>query len=431
MRAKFCDGITRRELLRTGFAGLTGLSLADILHAEEAASSGKKPTADSVLFVNLAGGPAHQDTLDMKPEAPAETRGEFQSIQTSLPGLSICEHLPQLAKMIDRFTLLRGISHSVGSHPEGQKYIATGNRPVQSLLYPSYGSVTSKLIDGPEDLPNYVAIPKTEWTAGYLGDAWAPFKTNTAPKAGEPYEVRGISLSDGLTIEAVSRREKLLTRFDRLYRDAEVNSSLLEALDTFGDQARNMVTSDRAREAFDTGREPESIRKRFANDELNQSLLLGIRLIENGVPFVTVTNAGWDTHLDNFTGHKRLLGPLDHALPAMLNTLEEKGLLERTLVVVMGEFGRTPKINSNAGRDHWPRANWCLLAGGGVQPGQLIGGTDAGGTGPDDGTDISPDDIAATLYHAIGIDPLHEFYTRTGRPVMLVPEGRVMHNVFG
>ena len=431
MQSTFCDGITRRDMLQAGFLGLTGMSLANGLRAAELAGSGARSTADSVLFVNLAGGPAHQDTLDMKPEAPAETRGEFQSIQTSLPGLSICEHLPQLAKMIDHFTLLRGIGHSSGSHPEGQKYIATGNRPTQSLLYPSYGSVVSRLIEGPDDLPNYVAIPGTEWTAGYLGDAWAPFKTNTTPQAGKPYHVRGISLAEGLTVTDVSRREKLLAQVDRLYRDAEVNSGLLEALDTFGARASNMITSERARQAFDTGREPESIRSRFASNDLNQSLLLGIRLIENGVRFVTVTNAGWDTHLDNFTGHKRLLAPLDQALPAMLDTLADKGLLERTLVVVMGEFGRTPKINANAGRDHWPRVNWCLLAGGGVKPGQLIGGTDKAGAAPDEATDISPDDIAATLYHAIGIDPEHEFHTRTGRPVMLVPNGEVMHEVFG
>ena len=172
--------------------------------------------------------------------------------------------------------------------------------------------------------------------------------------------------------------------------------------------------------------EAAAIRQRFADDELNQSLLLAVRLVEFGVRFVTVTNSGWDTHLDNFNRHRQLLGPLNHGLPALINTLADKGLLARTLVVVMGEFGRTPKINVNAGRDHYPRVNWCLLAGGGAGEGQLIGGTDRGGQAPDDATDIKPDDLAATIYHALGIDPQLEYLTRTGRPAMLVPQGRVI-----
>ena len=275
-----------------------------------------------------------------------------------------------------------------------------------------------------------MAIPVTEWKAGYLGDAYAPFKTNAVPKPGQPFQVRGISLAEGMTIEKVQRRERLLKKIDQRFRQADTGSQLLEALDKFGGQAQNMILSERSREAFDVTREPESIQKRFAADELNQSLLLGCRLIQYGARFVTVTNQGWDTHKDNFSGHEKLLGPLDSGLPAMIATLEEKGLLERTLVVVMGEFGRTPKINQNIGRDHYPRANWCLLAGGGVQPGQLIGGTDKGGTAADDATHIKPDDIGATIYHTLGIDPRTEYYTKTGRPAMLVPHGEVMHELF-
>ena len=427
----FKHGCTRRDFVRAGVMGMTGLSLDSFLRLANAQESkvsggGASALADSVLFINLAGGPAHLDTLDMKPEGPSETKGEFKPIASKLAGLQVCEHLPKFAAIADRYTLIRGISHSSGSHPLGQSYISTGNRPTPALMYPSFGSVIGKQRTQQPDLPSYIAIPKTEWNAGYLGDALAPFKTNAVPRPGQPFQVRGISLAEGVTVEQVQRRQRLLEKIDRTFREVDTNSQLLDALDKFGQQALEMMTSPRAKAAFDVARESESIRKRFTDDEFNQSLLLGCRLIEFGVPFVTVTYDGWDAHLDNFGRHRKLLAPLDNGLDAILTTLKSKGLLDRTLVVVMGEFGRTPKINVNAGRDHYPRVNWCLMAGGGVQAGRLIGGTDEGGESPDDATNLKPDDIAATLYHAVGIDPRTEYHTNPGRPVMLVPDGRVM-----
>lgn len=423
--------VTRRTCLQAGWLGGMGLALSDGLRLQAGPSpSPVKSRADSVLFINLAGGPSHLDTLDMKPNGPQESRGEFQPIQSNMPGLVVCEHLPKFAQIVNRFALLRGIHHSAGAHPQGQAYIATGNRPTPAVLNPSLGSVASKERPTAPDLPPYIAIPVTEWNAGYLGDAFAPFKTNTVPEPGTPFQVRGISLPEGVTVEKVHRRQKLLTKLDTTFRQVETQSQLLEALDTFSERAYQMITSARSQKAFDVSQEPETIRRRFSADELNQSLLLSCRLLEYGVRFVTVTNQGWDTHLDNFKGHKRLLEPLDSGLTALWHTLSEKGLLDRTLVVVMGEFGRTPKINVNAGRDHWPRANWCLMAGGGVKTGQLIGGTDAEGAGPNEATDIQPDDIAATIYHALGIDPRTEYHTKTGRPVMLVPEGRILTELF-
>lgn len=429
MKLKYCDGITRRDTLRVGFLGLTGLTLADGLRTAYAAPQ-RKSSADAVLFINLAGGPSHLDTLDMKPNAPAETRGEFQSIQSALPGLSVCEHLPKIAQAAKQFTLLRGISHTTGDHPQGQAYIAAGNRPSPAIKYPSYGSIVTKEMPADPDLPPYVAIPQTEWNAGYMGDAFAPFKTNAVPKPGQPFAVRGITLAEGLTLDKVNRRQRLLKKIDTTFRQAGEDNQLLDALDTFGRQAHSMITSKRTQEAFDVSREPESIRKRFAGDELGQSLLLATRLLEFGVRFVTVTNTGWDTHLDNFKGHARLMPPLDAGFTAVLSALGEKGLLERTLVVCMGEFGRTPKINANVGRDHYPRANWCMMAGGGVKPGQLIGATNEAGTGAADGTNIQPDDLGASILNALGIDHHKEYYTQTGRPVSLVPHGTVIHELF-
>ena len=420
---------TRRSVLQAGLLGLTGWTLADLLRAAHE-SPARSACADSVLFINLAGGPSHLDTLDMKPDGPSETRGEFQAIQSKLPGLVVCEHLPQIAATIDQCTLIRGIRHTTGDHPQGQRYIATGNRPGPAVKYPSYGSIVKKELVSDPDLPSYVAIPATEWDAGYMGDAFAPFKTNAVPKPGQPFAVRGITLPAGVTLDKVQRREKLLSDLDQTFRSAGTNSQLLEALDTFGKQAYSMITSERTRTAFDVSQEPQGIQKLFGTDELGQSLLLATRLLESGVRFVTVTNQGWDTHLDNFNRHRALMPPLDAGLTAVLTALHVKGLLGRTLVVTMGEFGRTPRINPNIGRDHYPRANWCLMAGGGVRPGQLIGATNREGEAPADGTDIQPDDLGASILHALGIDHHKEYYTKTGRPVSLIPHGRVIGGLF-
>lgn len=424
--------LARRNFLQIGALGTLGLNVADFdrLLASEVQKKKAETRADAVLFINLAGGVSHLDTLDMKPESPVETQGEFSRIQSSIAGLHLCEHLPKLARSMNQFTLLRGISHSAGAHPQGQSWISTGNRPTPAVVYPAMGSVVMNEYPGDADLPCNVAIPKSEWNPGYLGDAYAAFKTNTVPSPGKPYEVRGLSLSNGLTLDIVNRRQSLLQKIDRTFRDTPTGSPLIDALDEFGKQAHQMITSPRAQKAFDVGLEPASIRNQFTNDDLNQSCLLACRLIEFGTRFVTVTNAGWDTHLENFKGHRRLLGPLDNALTATLSVLREKGLLDRTLVVAMGEFGRTPTINENAGRDHYPRVNCALLAGAGAAKGTLIGGTNKIGDAPDDDTRISPDDIAATIYESLGIDAQKEYFTNTGRPVQLVPEGTVIEGVF-
>lgn len=422
--------LSRRSLLQAGVLGTVGLALPDYLRFAQAAKP-VSSTADSVLFVNLAGGPAHLDTLDMKENLPQETRSEFAPIQSKLPGLKVCEHLPKLSQIIDQFTLIRGISHTTGDHPQGQAYIATGNRPSPALRYPSYGSIVANEFPGDPELPPYIAVPQTEWSAGFMGDAYGPFKTNAVPQPGKPFTVRGISPSSGVTIDKIKRRHRLLADLNTRLKESDANNQLLNAFDTFESQAYNMITSAKTQTAFDVSLEPERIQKLFAADELSQSLLLSVRLIKSGVRFVTVTNQGWDTHLDNFAGHKNLLPPLDHGLTALMAALNEKGLLERTMVCVMGEFGRTPKINQNVGRDHYPRANWCLMTGGGIQPGQLIGATDKNGEGPDDDTDIHPDDLGASMFHALGIDHHKEYYTRTGRPVSLIANGRVIRELFG
>lgn len=430
MKSTFCDGITRREALRVGVLGSLGLGLADFLRLAQGNELSRR--AEAVIFVNLKGGPSHLDTLDMKPDAPADERGEFKSIPSKLPGLRVCEHLPKFAQVADQFTLIRGISHAVGDHPQADEYLYTGNRPVPAVKYPCCGSVLLKERPMEAALPGFVAVPATEMHPGHLGVAFAPFKTNAVPKAGKPFEVRGLGLAPGLSIDKVKERQQLLEDIDNTFRRADANSQFLDGLDRFGKQAHAMILSPRAREAFDTGKESPAIAKLFADDSLGQCLLLATRLVQYGVRFVTVgESAGWDTHLDNFNNLKnKLLPPLDRGLPALVTALKAKGLLDKTLVVVTGEFGRTPKINKNAGRDHWPRAMWTLVTGGGVQAGRLIGGTDRNGHAPDDDTRLKPDDLAATIYYALGIDPGKEYHTPTGRPVYLVRDGKVIKDVF-
>lgn len=425
------SSVSRRSFLRVGYLGGLGLSLVDYLRLASAAGDTRRATADSVIFVHLAGGPSHLDTLDMKPEAPLDEQGEFKPIDSKLAGVPVCEHLPKLAAGLDRFTLLRGICHSAGAHPQANEYLFTGNRPNPAVVFPSLGSVAAKERPVAHELPGFVSIPSSEMGPGFLGAAHSAYKTTAIPVAGKPFEVRGLSLAEGFTVERVTRRDRLLYDLDQKLRQADANSSVLEGLDRFAERAGAMIMSDRARLAFDTYRESPNIARLFAADDVGQSMLLAARLVEHGVRFVTVSLDAWDTHLDNFKNLKnKLLPPFDAGITALVQALHEKGLLDRTLVVATGEFGRTPKINSNAGRDHWPRAMWTLAAGGGVKPANLVGGTDSQGHGPDDATNLKPDDLAASIYHALGIDHRLEYTTRSGRPAILVAEGQVIQAMF-
>lgn len=426
----FCDGIRRRDFLRLGMLAGAGLSLADYLRLAEAGElrSGK---ATSVIQIYLAGGPTHLDTFDLKPDAPKEYRGEFSPIDTNAPGVQISEHLPKLAKCADKFTVLRGVSHTLAAHDLGTKYMITGNRPLPSLDFPGFGAVTSKELGGPRDIPPFVAIPNTPQVAGYLGVEYAPFSTTSAPRAGQPFSVRGITIGRGLTIAEIEKRQNLLKGLDATFRGFEKQSDLVNGLDRFAQRAYDIISSPRTRQAFDITRESPSITSLFGENTLSQSALLAARLVEAGTRFVTLTHGGWDTHDQNFTKLKtKQLPELDDALAALFTALDRKGLLETTLVVVNGEFGRTPKINERAGRDHYPRAMFVVMGGGGVKGGQVVGASDDKAMGPASGDGITPDDVAASLYHSLGIDYNREFKTPTGRPVAIVRYGNVIKELF-
>jgi len=424
---RFCDGITRRDFVRVGAVG--GLSLAGFLRRADAGEA-RVAKAKSAIFVFLQGGPPHLDTFDLKPDAPVEIRGEFKPIPTAVPGLQFCEHLPKLAKCADKFAVLRGVSHTLAGHELGTSYLNTGSRPVPSLVYPGYGAVVSKELAGAASLPHFVAIPSTPQKAGYLGVRYAPLQTNSTPQPGVPFSVRGISLGDGVTVADFEKRQKLLGRLDTAFRGVEAENKLVDGLDRFAQQAYDMISSPKAREAFDVSQEPVASAEPFGAHKFGQSCLLASRLVEAGVRFVTVTNTGWDTHTNNFKQtRENLLPPLDQGLSALFERLAARGLLDSTAVYVTGEFGRTPKINPKAGRDHWPRAFSVLMGGGGMKGGRVIGASDDQGMGPA-GDPITPDQVAASFYHALGIDFTKEYHTNTGRPVMVVREGSVIRGLF-
>ena len=426
----YCDGVRRRDFLKLGVLGAAGLSLPSYLRMAEAGEvlPGK---ATSAIFINLGGGPSHIDTFDLKPNAPAELRGEFKPIATNVPGVEISEHLPKLAQCADKFTILRGVSHSLAAHEFGTKYMNTGNRPIPSLEFPGYGPVVTKEKGGPRDLPPFVAIPDTNQVAGYLGVEYAPFSTTSVPKAGQAFTVRGITLRNGLTVEEIEKRRNLMKGLDTTFRGFEKDSDLINGLDRFSQRAYDIISSPSSRQAFDTSREKPEVAKTFGESPIGQSCLLATRLIESGVRFVSLSSGGWDTHEDNFGRLKtKLLPDLDTAVSALFTSLAQKGLLETTAVFVTGEFGRTPKINARGGRDHFPRSMCVLMGGGGIRGGQVIGASDEKAMGPASGDGITPDDVAASFYQALGINCQKEYKTPSGRPIAIVRNGKPIPELF-
>ncbi len=426
---RYCDGRTRRDFLKLGTLGGLAVGWSGYLRLAQADEL-RSGTARRGIFVNLGGGPSHLDTFDPKPDAPQEIRGEFSPIATCVPGIQIGEMFPKLAACADKFAILRGVSHTLAAHELGSQYLNTGNRPIPSLHYPGFGAVVSKEIQGPAELPPFVAIPNTPQHAGYLGTQFAALETNTMPQPGKPFAIRGVSLGKGTALVDVERRRGLLDDLDREFRGFEQDHGLVEGLDEFSRQAYAIITSSKAREAFDIGQEPAAVAQRFGSHAFGLSCLLACRLVAAGVPFVTVNFGGWDMHGDLFGAFRKgKAAQLDEGLSALLVTLAETGLLDSTAVCATGEFGRTPKINARAGRDHWPRAMCVLMAGGGVRGGQVIGASDEKGMGPASAA-ITPEQVAASLYHALGIDYAKEYQTDTGRPLMIVRDGSIIPQLF-
>jgi len=416
----------RRDILKVGALG-GWMSLDRMLRLQ--AAEGKQNEQRSAILVFLGGGPSHQDTFDMKPEAPAEYRGQFQPISTSTPGIQICEHLPLLAKRSHQYSIVRGISHRLADHGLGTRYLMTGNLPTPVIQYPMYGSVVSKEMPGRDDLPSFVSIDRPVEGPGYLGSEYGPMSTGEKPRFGQPFRVRGMTLDGTVTLEHFKKMHHLRRDLDLAFSEFENVDDQVRGFDRFSERAYRIISSPAAREAFDLTQESNTETERFGQHEFGQSAILATRLIEAGVRFVTVLLEGWDTHRDNFnTLGRELLPRLDQCLSAMFDRLEAKGLLQSTSILVTGEFGRTPKVNGNAGRDHWSRAMSSLLAGGGISGGRVVGETDKHAAEPS-GEGFSPDDLAATFLSSIGISPKTEYQADVGRPITLIRDGQPIREI--
>jgi hypothetical protein len=435
-----CEGFHRRDFLRLGAGGLFGLGLADLLRLEALAGKANATAkrADAVILIWLAGGPATIDMWDLKPAAPQGIRGEFKPIATRAAGIQICEHLHRVAAVADKMTFVRSLNHTIPSHGPATVFMTTGNKPTPALAYPALGSLAMKLLPAEKGVPSYVTFGElrggTAGTSGYLGTAFNPFIVEgmgggKGGKGNAKLRVRGVWLPNGFTLDKLADRDQLLSGFDRTFQEADRSADLLDGFDAFHQQALDILRSDRTKKAFDLELEPTAVREKYGSTPFGMGAFAARRLVEAGVRFVTVSLGGWDTHGQNFQRlSKNLLPHLDQTLAALIDDLALRGMLDRTLVYCAGEFGRTPKINNNAGRDHWARSMGVALAGGGFQRGYAYGTTDAQGMAP--ATDsCTPDDVSATIFHSLGIDPHLELTTPTGRPVQLFREGRVIEKL--
>jgi hypothetical protein len=439
--ARPCRGPSRRDLLKVGLLSAWGLGLDDLFRLRAHAASGEAPAiqgkAKACILVWLAGGPSHIDTWDPKPEAPAEYRGEFKPIDTALPGVRISEVLPAMAKVLNKVTLIRSVTSPEGDHDRASHHLLTGYRPSPALVYPSYGSAVARArgADSKSTLPPYVAVPDAPVfsSSGYLTPAYDPFAVGGDPNQ-DGFRVRDLTPPDRLTLERLRRRRAMVRSLDAFATDV-VDTPLTTSRDRFASKAYDLLTSGAAQQAFKIDEEPSALRERYGRNPLGQACLLARRLVERGVAFVTVNDrvtgpVGWDTHIQNFSAIKSTLAPpLDQGVAALLADLADRGLLESTLVAVMGEFGRTPKVNDNAGRDHHGRANSVVLAGGGMPGGVVLGRTDARAEAPAD-RPVTPADLAATIYTALGINPNTQFQTPDGQPIRLVDKGQALRELF-
>jgi hypothetical protein len=431
-----CDGITRRDMLRVGTLAGLGLSLPNLLELSARASGSQSGKDVSCVLLWLQGGISHVDSFDPKPEAPEEIRGEFGVIGTNVPGIMLCDPLPKLAQHQDKYSILRSLNPRNGSHGVADAYMMSGHPFSQALTYPAYGAVVAKERGDQRSMPPYVQLGSAidqrfgGGVAGFLGDQYNPFVL-PGDASSPSFSVRDVVLPGGVDKGRFQRRMKVLHAVDTWQQRMEVEpgSSALEAAGTFYEKAYRLVTAPHAKKAFDIQSEDPRLRDRYGRNSLGQGCLLARRLIESGVRFVTVTDGGWDTHQNNFTALKsRLLPKLDGALSGLLQDLSDRGLLDTTLVAVLSDFGRTPKVNPSAGRDHWSTAGIALLAGGGIRPATVVGKTNALGEKPTEAPYYT-EDLAATIYHCLGIPLETTHQTPDGRPVQVNYDGRVIRDL--
>jgi len=427
-----CDGVNRRSFLRLGSLGLGALSLPDLLRSRaDAARVGKSPSSTAVIQVVLSGGPSHMETWDPKPEAPSGYRTDVKAASTCVPGVSLSELMPRQARAMDRMAVVRSLTHETSDHFAGLHWILTGFTSTQQQQNqnerPSIGSVVAKLrgANAP-GVPPYVAMSGGAAFGGlfqggsYLGPGYNPFNIDDDPTG--DMKVRNLAPPSGLTLDRLEDRKTLLARLDRIDRKRDL-SGTMDGLDRFTAQAYEMVTGPSARQALDLSREDPRVRDRYGRTRIGQSCLLARRLVEAGVTFVTIAEGNWDHHASVAQSCRQQVPPMDAAVASLVEDLYDRGLAESVLVVVWGEFGRTPRLNGSGGRDHWPGSMSAMLAGGGLRMGQVIGATNRKAEQPVE-RPLRPEDVIRTIYHVLGVDPLHEFPNESGRPMPVMNQGR-------
>jgi hypothetical protein len=437
-----CEGLTRRNCLKLGLGAALGTGFADLLQLKaRAAESGRtiQPQAKSCILVWMDGGPTHYETFDPKPEAPSEIRGEFFPTETKLPGVLFDEHLTRLASIADKLAIVRSICHNQGNHGAGNHYMMTGAPPRIPVgcgafvsFHPSFGSMTAYARGHQGGLPAYFSIPRMSRSGGpnFLGAQFAPFVVPNDPNSSS-FRVRDVALPKGLADDRFEHRRDLRQLVDTLPRVQEkAAADPALAVDEYYTQGYDLISSPEAQKAFDIHSEDDAVRERYGRNSFGQRALLARRLVEAGVPFITLYEGGWDHHREIFPALKKRLPTFDNTLATLIEDLEERGLLEETLVVVLGEFGRTPKVNSRGGRDHWSNAMSVLFAGAGTPEGLVVGATDRQGYSAVDRV-LSPENFASTVYTKLGIDPDQILYTPQGRPAHLVSDPTPIAELLG
>jgi hypothetical protein len=433
-----CESVTRRDCIRLGLSALIGGGLVDALRLRgEAALKASRPT--SCILIWMDGGPSHYETFDPKPDAPKEIRGEFSPIATQVPGIFFSEPMKRLASIADKLAIVRSIHHNQGNHGAGNHYMMTGaptRIPVGCgafvSFHPSLGSTTAHERGAQGGLPPYFSIPSMSRSGGpnFLGARYAPFVVPDDPSR-KDFQVRDVAPPRGLDDPRVDRRRDLRARIDRFRRFTdEAACDPAVALDAYYEQGYDLMSSPLAQRAFNMANEPDQVRDAYGRNAFGQRALLARRLVEASVPFITLYQGGWDHHIGIFKAYKQRMGAFEATIAELIQDLDRRGLLETTLVVALGEFGRTPKINKDAGRDHWSNAMSVLFAGCGTPGGQIVGSTDKHGYAANERL-LSPENFAATVYTKLGIDPAKILHTPSGRPVQLVSDPTPIRELMG
>ncbi|HEX7377507.1 MAG TPA: DUF1501 domain-containing protein [Pirellulales bacterium] len=439
-----CEGINRRDALHFGLAAMGLGGMVDLLRWQAQAAEAKPAKRTSCILIWMDGGPSHFESFDPKPEAPVEIRGEFDAIDTKLPGVQFAECLPRLASIADKFAVVRSVRHDQGNHGAGNHYMMTGAPPRIPVgcgafvsFHPSLGSVAAYELGAPQGLPAYFSMPSMSRSGGpnFLGAKYAPFIVADNPQSPN-FRVRDVNLPQGLADDRFVKRRELRSQVDRLARIADkAAGDPVVAVDDYYRQGYNLITSPEAQRAFEIQKEPEKVREAYGRNAFGQRALLARRLVEAGVPFITLYEGGWDHHADIFGGFRNRMPAFENTIAALIEDLEQRGLLETTMVVALGEFGRTPKISTlsgqnKPGRDHWANAMSILFAGCGTPGGTIVGATDRNGHAAVERV-LSPENFVSTIYLKLHIDPRSIYYTPLGRPTHLVSDPTPIAELMG